>query len=283
MYRSKDAGRNTYCLYEDIMNRRVIDKLDMERKLRDAIDYQQFNMYYQPIIDLNDRKIHGVEALVRWEHPELGLILPSKFISLAEETGLIIPLGRWILNTACNQCALWSKTGFDLLNVAVNISGHQFKYDNIVETVRETLRSSGLKPERLEIEITESILIDSKATIMKKASALKALGISLVMDDFGTGYSSLNYIRRFPFDKIKIDRSFIEHLNTNQNDAALTRTIILLAKSLDMYVTAEGVDKPEQIEFLKKHHCDQAQGFLFSPPLPADEFLHWMKNYKSGF
>ncbi|KTD19212.1 EAL domain-containing protein [Legionella jordanis] len=277
MYRSKEMGRNTFQFYEKAMNERTLVRLEMENELRNAITNHEIDIYYQPLMDVQKGKLLGAEALVRWVHPRLGIIPPLQFIPMAEETGLIIPIGAWILKEACRNCAEWLKQDFPIHYVSVNISGNQFKYGDIVQTVKSALEESGLNPSHLELELTESILIEDTENSLQKIKQLKEIGVSLAIDDFGTGYSSLSYIRRFPIDKIKIDHSFIGDLEVNKSSSELAETIISLAKNLNLSVLAEGVEKKAQLDFLKQHHCNQAQGFFFSEPLPEKDFEQWMK------
>ncbi|HEV7887437.1 MAG TPA: EAL domain-containing protein [Acidimicrobiales bacterium] len=271
MYRAKEKGRGRAELFDDAMHRRAMARLELEGELRNAIDEGQLRLHYQPVIDLEANRITGVEALVRWEHPERGIIPPLDFIPVAEETGLIIPLGLWVLRTACTQSAEWSKRGgaaADLV-MAVNLSGRQLGRADLVETVAAILAETGLDPTRLCLEITESILMEERAGAALKR--LHALGVHMAVDDFGTGYSSLLYLRRFPVDTLKLDRFFVSGLGRNDEDTTIVRAIIDLAHALGLKALAEGVERPEQRQILRDMGCDMGQGFLWSRALPAEE------------
>jgi EAL domain-containing protein (putative c-di-GMP-specific phosphodiesterase class I) len=218
-------------------------------------------------------KINGVEALVRWQHPELGLIPPKQFISLAEETGLIVPLGAWVLRTACSQVKAWQEQGLPPLRITVNLSARQFQQPDLVETITREVDQAGLDPRLIELEITESVAMQDMEDTIAKLKRLSALGITLSIDDFGTGYSSLNYLKKLPIQTLKIDRSFLHEVTTNHDDAMIVSAVIVLAHSLKMKVIAEGVENREQLEFLKARQCTEMQGYLFSVPLPADSFV----------
>lgn len=282
MYQSKELGRDTFQFFEKQMNEQTMRKFEMENEMRQSLKDKNFSVYYQPLMDVEHNEVAGAEALIRWIHPTKGIIYPLDFIPLAEETGLIIPLGEWILKSACLACANWNKEKNVSLFVSVNISGSQFKFGDIVQSVSNALKESNLAPSKLELELTESVLIEDTQNALIKLNKLKSLGVSLAIDDFGTGYSSLSYIRRFPINKIKIDSSFISDLDINKSSSELTQTIINLSKNLHLSVLAEGVEKKEQLSFLKQHHCTQAQGFLFSKPLPNKDFHKWLKNYEEN-
>ncbi|MDR6552734.1 EAL domain-containing protein [Paenibacillus qinlingensis] len=276
MYRVKEHGKNNFQFYTPEMNETVTKKMQMEIGLRKALERNEFNVYYQPQIDVNSGKIIGVEALIRWQHPEWGPISPTEFIPLAEETGLIIPIGEWVLNEACRQNKDWQDQGFAPLRMAVNISSRQFKQSNLIDIVSKALDESGLNPEYLELELTESIIQDSKYAI-ETMHELKLMGIFLSIDDFGTGYSSLNYLKLFPIDSLKIDQSFTRNMFDDIKDAALVHTIISMAHNLDLKVIAEGVETKEQLQFLSQRECNEAQGYLFSRPVPAKEMTSIIK------
>jgi len=270
MYRSKEEGRNTYRFYNSEMTRSARERLILEANLRQAIAQQEFVLHYQPQVDVASGGIIGVEALVRWDHPASGLISPVRFIPLAEETGLIIPLGQWVLFTACAQAMSWLKDAATPgLTVAVNLSPRQFRQEQLVEHVRAVLDATGLPPALLELEITESALMDDPERAVATLSALKELGIRISMDDFGTGYSSLAQLKRFPIDKLKIDQSFMRGIPHDRNDMEIAATIIAMARNLHLKVLAEGVENEAQLAFLQIHGCDTYQGFLFSRPLPV--------------
>ncbi len=267
--RAKTQGLNNYQFYESSMNQAIEVKHTLLVDLHYAIDQNQFRVYYQPKIGLKTGKLVGLEALVRWEHPEKGLISPSDFIPIAEESGLITIIGEWILRTACQQTKLWHDEGFKELNVAVNLSTIQFKQENIVDIVHRALMDSALPPRYLELEITESGVMNNIQRAIVTMNAFHDLGIILSLDDFGTGYSSLSYLKRFPVQKLKVDQSFVKDLGP-MTDKSLVDIIILLGHSLDLKVVAEGVETKEQLFYLKERGCDEIQGYYFSKPIPAD-------------
>jgi diguanylate cyclase (GGDEF)-like protein/PAS domain S-box-containing protein len=278
MYRAKELGRNTYQFYTSSMSDRTLERLEIEADLRHALERDQFELHYQPQVDMATGLIVGVEALVRWQHPQHGMISPARFISLAEEMGLIIPIGSWVLRTACVQTKAWQQAGLGMLRIAVNISPRQFTQKGLVQSIAEVLYDTGLEARYLELELTESMVmtdVDNAITILRD---LKHLGVQIAIDDFGTGYSSLSYLRRFPIDVLKIDQSFVRDITLEEDGAAVVRTIISLAHSLRLKVIAEGVETVEQLEYLRNHHCDQAQGYLYSRPCGAEEFAHLIKD-----
>jgi diguanylate cyclase (GGDEF)-like protein/PAS domain S-box-containing protein len=270
MYRAKESGRNTYQLCTEDMKRRAHERLSLETRLRKAISGGQLTLHYQPQIQLATGKVIGIEALVRWNDPERGLIHPSAFIPLAEETRLILPLGDWVLHTACRQMREWRDRGLDIPHVSVNLSARQFQHAEIVERVRSVLHETGLEASALDLEITETTAMQNAETTVEVLHALRALGVSVSIDDFGTGYSSLNYLKRFPITCVKIDRVFVRDLATNDGDAAIVSAVIAIARSLRLRVTAEGVENAEQLAFLRRRKCDAAQGYLFSRPVAAE-------------
>ncbi|MEQ1776629.1 MAG: EAL domain-containing protein, partial [Burkholderiales bacterium] len=248
------------------------ERLVLERLLRRALEQNEFELYYQPKIDLATGRVTGMEALLRWVQPGMGMISPVKFIPLAEETGLILPIGAWVLRTACAQVKAWARAGAQPMRVAVNLSPRQFVQDDLYATVVRVLDETGLDPEWLELEITESLMMDNPdhaATVLRK---LKASGIHLAIDDFGTGYSSLSYLKRFPIDHVKIDRSFIKDIPGDADDVSITQAIIAMAHSLRLRVIAEGVETAQQLDLLRQLKCEEAQGYLFGRPMPAEEF-----------
>jgi EAL domain-containing protein (putative c-di-GMP-specific phosphodiesterase class I) len=276
MYQVKENGKNNYQNYSaslQLINNR---KMEIENGIREAIENEEFTLYYQPQIELNSRKIIGVEALIRWKHHKFGFVSPEEFIPLAEETGLIVPVGNWVLKTACRQFKSWLDAGIPLQSIAVNVSAIQFQDINFVKTVEQILHDTKLDSSYLELEITESVTqqVEEATRIMKE---LKSLGVNLSIDDFGTGYSSLNYLRHFPFDKIKIDKSFVDEISHHLNGEVLARTIIELGKSLGFQVIAEGVENEHQVSFLKENNCHFGQGYLFSKPLPTKELENLLK------
>jgi predicted signal transduction protein with EAL and GGDEF domain len=273
LYRAKERSRGSSQFYTFDMNATAFERLVLETQLRRALERDELVLYYQPQVRLDSGAVVGVEALVRWQHPELGLISPAEFIPLAEETGLILQIGRWVLSTACAQLRAWQEQGFPDLRVAVNLSGRQFQQADLVRTIADVLELSRLEPSDLELELTESsIMQDAEATVAK-CEALDRLGIRLSVDDFGTGYSSLAYLKRFPIKALKIDQSFIQDITTDPNDAAIAQAIVALAETLKLRVIAEGVETEAQLALLRRYHCDEMQGYLFSRPLPPDELL----------
>lgn len=270
MYSAKRLGRNSYQFYTNDLNVQVRERLTLERGLRLAEQRNEFRLLYQPKIDLGRRTITGFEALVRWHHPDLGLVSPDRFIPIAEETGLIVPIGEWVLRTACEQIRAWRAEGYEL-QVAVNLSARQFRQTNLAQTINQILLESGVPPEYLEIEITESDVMENAEGAIATLDELKGKGINISIDDFGTGYSSLSYLKRFPLDILKIDRSFVRDIPSNGDDAAIVEAIIALARSLEIKVVAEGVETESQVEFLNRSGCDFAQGYFFSPPVGPDE------------
>lgn len=239
--------------------------------MRYSLERQEFKIFYQPKINISTGRIIGVEALLRWQHPSLGLVLPGSFIPIAEETGLIVPIGEWVLRTACFQNKSWQEAGYLPIKIAVNLSARQFYQESFVQSVARILEESKLDPRWLELEITESLAMYKEEYVFNVLRELKKMGLNIALDDFGTGYSSLSHLQRFPIDSLKIDRSFINDLITNPDSQAIVKAAIALAKNLKLNIVAEGVETPEQLDFLRRNKCDEAQGFLFSRPVPASE------------
>jgi diguanylate cyclase (GGDEF)-like protein/PAS domain S-box-containing protein len=269
MYRAKEIGRNKYQFFEPALNTKTQARLRIEGALRNALARDEFLLHYQPQVDLKTGRIVGAEALIRWEHPEFGMVVPAEFIALTEETGLIVPIGAWVLRTACAQNKAWQAAGLGNLRMAVNLSGIQFAQPDIVQTVAAALHESGLDPACLEIEVTESIVMRDVEGTIATMHQLKALGVQLSVDDFGTGYSSLAYLKRFPIDVLKIDQSFVRDIATNPDDATIVVSIIALAHNLRLQVIAEGVETRAQLAYLRRHECDEIQGYYFSKPVAA--------------
>jgi predicted signal transduction protein with EAL and GGDEF domain len=278
MYRAKETGCNNYQVYTSEMHRAVLERVELGNGLRKAITNQEFVVYYQPRIDLRSNITTGAEALVRWIHPIDGLIPPDRFIPLAEESGLIETIGEWVLMTACAQAAKWVKNGVLNADVAVNVSARQFVRTDLVKVVERALSDTGLDPRWLSLELTESALVMEPENAVRTLHRLKNMGIGIAIDDFGTGYSSLNYLKQYPIDALKIDRSFVKEITTNPDDAAIAGAIISMAHNLCLKVVAEGVETSEQLELLRMMQCDEMQGFLLSKPLPAAEFERLIKN-----
>jgi diguanylate cyclase (GGDEF)-like protein/PAS domain S-box-containing protein len=277
MYKAKDDGRNTYRFYDEVMNVEAVEHLFIRNGLRRALDRNEFVLHYQPQIDLGHGAIIGVEALIRWNHPELGMVAPGRFISVAEESGLIVPIGDWVLREACRQAVAWQDDGLPELCMAVNLSAVQFKRGDVEQSVIHALEDSGFNPALLELELTESILIQNVEGVLASVKRLKLLGVKLSIDDFGTGYSSLSYLKRFDIDKLKIDQSFVRDLATDPDDAAIVRAIIQMARSLNLRTIAEGVETVEMLHQLRVFQCDEAQGYHFARPMPADEFAGYLR------
>ncbi|HLO46878.1 MAG TPA: EAL domain-containing protein [Kamptonema sp.] len=269
MYRAKQQGRNNYQLYSPAIGSRAFERLVLENNLYKALERKEFMLYYQPQIDLNTGKIVGMEALLRWQHPERGLISPNEFIPLAEETGLICPIGEWVMRTACAQNKAWQLAGLPPIRIAVNLSARQFQQTNLVKTISQIIEESQLKPEYLEIEITETIAVRDVEFTIGLLRQLRKMGIHISMDDFGTGYSSLSSLKHLPLDNLKIDQSFVRELMSDRNDAAIIKVVVALGQGLNLRVIAEGVETVEQLQFLRSLNCDGAQGYFFSRPLPA--------------
>jgi diguanylate cyclase (GGDEF)-like protein/PAS domain S-box-containing protein len=272
MYRAKKLGRNNFQFYTPAMNEEAMERVRIESALRNALERNEFVLHYQPQVDLASGEIVGMEALIRWQHPEMGMVAPIRFIGVAEETGLIVPIGAWVMREACRQNRAWQQAGLGKLRVAVNLSARQFGAANLIEQIRTVLTETGLAPGCLEIELTESLFMSDVTLAVELLHGMKALGVNLSIDDFGTGYSSLSYLSRFPIDVLKIDRSFVAEITRDSNDAAIVTSIIALAHNLKLAVIAEGVETEEQLDYLRRHGCDEMQGYYFSRPLPAAEF-----------
>jgi diguanylate cyclase (GGDEF)-like protein len=272
MHEAKESGRNRHVFYTQEMDARAQESLEYEMGLRKALPNGEFLIYYQPRVNTATGKVVGAEALLRWQHPSRGIIAPDNFIPLLEDTGLVIPVGEWVLLQACRQCQDWHAAGNPSLNVSVNLSMKQFRSGSLLASVRRALKESGLPPRFLELELTETVLVDDAEQALDLMRELKDIGVSISIDDFGTGYSSLNYLRRFPIDLLKIDSSFIRDVVHNRGDAAITTTIAVMAKSLRLGILAEGVETREQARFLKTIGCHDMQGHLFGPAIPAEDF-----------
>ena len=277
MYRAKELGKNAFQFYAREMNASVEEKLVLLEGLRSAIEHKQFSLLYQPKVDLRSGRIFGVEALIRWQHPEHGMVSPARFISLAEESGLIIPIGDWVLQTACRQAMAWCKAGLPPVTMSVNVSPRQFEEKRLVERVAQALRDSGLPAGALEIEVTEGLIMRDLAQSVGKMGELKAMGVALSIDDFGTGYSSLSALKTFPISTLKIDKSFVSDLADNAGDQAIALAVISLGHRLNLRVLAEGVETEQQRRFLIENDCDEMQGYLFSRPLPAFELAELLR------
>ncbi|MBA3775742.1 MAG: EAL domain-containing protein, partial [Betaproteobacteria bacterium] len=269
MYRAKEQGRNNFQFYTEELNAQATRRMGLERELRRGIERGEFELYYQPQVSLDTGRIIGVEALIRWQHPDRGLLSPAEFIGVAEETRLILPIGQWVIEAACAQAAAWHRAGRTKVFVAVNVSPAEVRRGNVVSHIRETLAQSGLDPRYLEIELTESVIMDGAESFIHTLRGLKKLGVTIAIDDFGTGYSSLSYLKRFPIDKVKVDCSFIRDIVSDPDDAAIVQAVIAMSHHLKLKVVAEGVETAQQAEFLRRSHCDIVQGFLFGAPVSA--------------
>jgi diguanylate cyclase (GGDEF)-like protein/PAS domain S-box-containing protein len=277
MYHAKEKGRNHFQFFSDHMNIEVLERFSMENSLRNAADKQDFQLYYQPQFDSSTGRIIGVEALMRWMHPEKGMLLPDTFIPISEDSGLIMQIGSWVIRTACEQNKAWQIAGLQPIYVTVNISGIQFRQKNFLESIAQTLLDTGLEPQYLELELTESILMEPTETTFNTLNELKATGVRIAIDDFGKGYSSLGYLKRLPIDTLKIDRSFVRDIISNPDDRAIVRAIISLARTLNLKVIAEGVETHEQLSYLQEQGTDGIQGFLLSEPITPNSFAQLLK------
>jgi diguanylate cyclase (GGDEF)-like protein len=270
MYHAKENGRDNYKFFEQAMNIRAVQRQSIEAGLRRALERQEFVLHYQPKINLHSNLIVGVEALIRWQHPERGLMPPLQFLPIAEDCGLILPIGRWVLREACLQAQAWIRIGLRPITIAVNTSALEFNATDFLQNIRVTLDDTGLEPRYLELELTESVLMQDAEFTDSVLHGLANLGVKLAIDDFGTGYSSLSYLRQFPIDTLKIDQSFVSRITSSPDDATIVSAVINMGKSLKLRVTAEGVETPEQCAFLLAQHCDEGQGYYFSHPIAAE-------------
>jgi diguanylate cyclase (GGDEF)-like protein len=281
MYRAKDQGRNNMQFYTPEANARAGERLSLESGLRRALERDEFHLHYQPLVDLRTGQVCGLEALIRWQRPEVGIVPPAQFISLLEETGLILPIGDWVLRTACAQNKAWQDQGLAPVRIAVNLSAHQFRQQDLASRVQKALAQGGLEPRYLELELTESMLMRNVETTIGIMFELRQIGVRIALDDFGTGYSSLSYLKRFPIDTLKIDRSFVNEITSDPDSAAIADAIIAMAHSLHLTALAEGVETEGQLAWLRARGCEQMQGYLFSKPLPAGELEQLLGNRTS--
>jgi diguanylate cyclase (GGDEF)-like protein len=277
MYQAKAEGKNSIRFFSSDSKSAAVDRLETEMQLRHALEREEFCLHYQPILDVASGRLCGVEALLRWNHPQQGLLPPAKFISLVEETGLIVPIGRWVLQTACRQNMAWQRAGLAPVSMAVNVSPRQFSDEFLLRNIDEALAGSGMPPNLLQIEITESMVMFNVQRALQTLEAIQRRGVRLAIDDFGTGYSSMSLLKKFPIDTIKIDRSFVSDLAENTEDKAIAQAIISLGKALGLRIIAEGVETHEQNKFLRDHACDEIQGFLFSKPVTADQIAELLR------
>ncbi|WP_199299955.1 bifunctional diguanylate cyclase/phosphodiesterase [Trichocoleus sp. FACHB-262] len=278
LYRAQQQGRGQYQFYCPEIAAQLQDRLALENELYGALERQEMRVYYQPLIDLQSGELTAVEALVRWQHPTLGLVSPAKFIPIAEANGLIVPLGEWVLRTACAQSRAWQLAGFPAMRMSVNLSARQLEQPNLVDMIRQVLVETGLEAAYLELEVTESALMVELERSIDTLKQLQGLGILLALDDFGTGYSSLNYLKQFPVSLLKIDRSFVQDILSNPDSAAVSDAIIALAKSLRLSITAEGIETEEQLDYLRQRGCHEGQGFYFSRPVPAAKLTQMLES-----
>jgi EAL domain-containing protein (putative c-di-GMP-specific phosphodiesterase class I) len=272
MFHAKDKGQNVLQFYDEAMDMRAQERLALENELRTALANNELFLLYQPQVNLRDHHVTGAEALIRWQHPEKGMISPARFIPLAEECGLISEITQWVISQACEQLRKWQDAGLPYVTLAVNVSALNVQQDDLYHSIESALAIAGLGGGCLELEVTEGTLMKDMEVSIQKLVELKRLGLRLSIDDFGTGYSSLSYLKRLPVDKLKIDQSFVRDIARDPNDAAITSAIIAMGKQLNLKVIAEGVEDLDAERFLLKHRCDQMQGFLFSPPVSADAF-----------
>jgi predicted signal transduction protein with EAL and GGDEF domain len=274
---AKKEGRNTIERYAPVMNAQAVGRMRLEQELRKAVEHGEFTMWYQPVVDLRTRFAVGAEALVRWDHPERGLVSPAEFMQLCEESGLIVPLGEWSLRSVCNQAKRWETDGFSGLRLSVNFSARQLRHAGITRMVQDILHETGARSDQLTIELTESLLMEKGGVVERRLRELAEMGIQLAIDDFGTGYSSLSYLRNFPVSTLKIDRSFIVDVPANPDAATITVAVIALAKAMNLEVVAEGVETREQADFLRAKGCEKAQGYLLGRPAPVQMFSEYLK------
>ena len=276
MYKGKEGGRNTFRFFTAKMNAEALEYLEMENALRHAIERKEFVLHYQPIIDLKTGRVTSAEALLRWNHPERGLVAPNEFVSLAEETGMIVPIGEWVLRTACEQMNVWRNVGLSSVHLSVNVSARQSRDAAFKDMIKGVLKETGADPKSITLEITESLFMEYEDDALTILHELRDMGINLSLDDFGTGYSSLGYLKRFPVNILKIDRSFVVDIGKDTESQGLVEAIIAMARSQNMKVIAEGAETEEQVAFLRSRECDEVQGFYFSQALPAEEFAAYI-------
>ncbi|MGD0403834.1 MAG: EAL domain-containing protein, partial [Candidatus Acidiferrales bacterium] len=277
MYQAKENGHQSYQFFKPAMNVRAVERQSIEESLRRALERQEFALHYQPIVNLKTGEISGAEALLRWSHPTRGPVSPAQFIPVAEDCGLILPIGNWVLREACKQAQAWAVAGLALGTIAVNISAIEFRDEHFLEGVFRILKDTGLDPKSLELELTESVLMKRAGSTESILKALRARGVQVAVDDFGTGYSSLSYLRRFPIDALKIDQSFVRQITTAPDETTIVTAVISMGRSLKLRVVAEGVETHEELAFLQAHQCDEAQGYFFSRPLIPEQLAKLLK------
>ena len=277
LYQAKRTSRGRFQFYDSELNERMHARRSMEHELREGLGRQEFVLFFQPKVNVSNHEITGIEALIRWNHPNKGILAPDLFIPVSEATGLIVSQGEWVIREACRQCAAWEQEGLPVIPISVNVSSVQFRRPGLVELVSKIISETSIHPSSLEIEITETVMMMNLLATMETLKQLHGLGVGLAIDDFGTGYSSLAYLSRFPVDTIKIDRSFVSNIVDDATNVTIAKSILSLGKNLR--VVAEGVETKEQLTFLEEQGCDEAQGFIFCRPLPADEFATWYQEY----
>jgi EAL domain-containing protein (putative c-di-GMP-specific phosphodiesterase class I) len=278
MYQAKEGGRQNFQFFKPAMNARAVERQALEEGLRRAIERREFALHFQPKVDLKTGGITGAEALLRWTHPTRGLVSPAHFIPVAEDCGLILPIGAWVFREACSQARAWKDAGLPAITMAVNVSAIQFRHQNFLSELIAILRETDLDPTSLELELTESVLMKQTASAATILKTLRDRGIRIAIDDFGTGYSSLSYLRKFPADAVKIDQSFVRQISTDGDDTTIVKAVIGMARGLKLRVIAEGVETLEELAFLRAYQCDEAQGYYFSRPLPAQRFATLLRN-----
>jgi EAL domain-containing protein (putative c-di-GMP-specific phosphodiesterase class I) len=279
MYSAKSLGRNGYQFYSRSMNEQAEQRLAMEADLRHALHRHEIAVHFQPQVDLRTGAVVGAEALIRWNHPIFGVLLPGRFLSVAEDVGLGSALGEWVLRTACQHAKAWRAAGLPPIRLAVNVSNSQFHDPKLVQTVAQVLADTGLAPEQLDLELTETVAMRHPERSVPTLRGLRTLGVQLSLDDFGTGFSSLGHLQQYPITALKIDQSFVRSIAENPRDASITRTVIAMAHNLGLRVLAEGVERQDQLEYLREHGCEEIQGFLVSKPLPPDEFIQFVAKH----
>jgi len=277
MYHAKESGRNNFQFFKPEMNRQAVERQSLEGSLRHALERCEFLLHYQPKVNLSTGQITGAEALIRWQHPDRGLVSPAQFVAIAEDCGLILPIGRWVLREACRQAREWQRAGLPFMRVAINVSATEFRAKTFLEEVSTTLKETGLEACYLDLELTEGVLMHNAKSTSSVLQALKRMGVHLAVDDFGTGYSSLSYLRQFPIDVLKIDQSFVRQISEDPNDSAIVRAIIDMGKNLKLRVIAEGIETQEQLALLQTWNCSEGQGYLFSRPVPAAQFAQLLQ------
>jgi EAL domain-containing protein (putative c-di-GMP-specific phosphodiesterase class I) len=282
MYKAKETGKNKYVLCTPLMKEAINETLKISNKLYRALEKNELELYYQPQVSTYTYEIVGVEALLRWKNPELGMIPPSKFIVIAEQTGLIINIGEWVLKTACKQNKMWQDAGYPKIRMAINISVKQFEDHSLLTVIEDVLKETEIDPKYIEIEITESVIMKEKEYVIATLNKLSEMGIQIAIDDFGTDYSSLSYLKNLPANRIKIAMPFVHGINVNNKDESITKAIIVLAKNMNMGLIAEGVETQMQLEFLSQGLCDEIQGFYFYKPMPASEMENILKKSLAG-